>query len=108
MDIKYTPLTTLQISKQQMVGIAISESTSIIAKNNQIKMLEEQIKYDLLDKSYLPRSEQATNVQIQDVELRQSKQNIENIVLETANALENMELNIKDLNNQLETLKTIS
>lgn len=102
LDIKYTPLTTLQISKQQMVGIAISESTSIIAKNNQIKMLEEQIKYDLLDKSYLPRSEQATNVQIQDVELRQSKQNIENIVLETANELENMELNIKDLNNQLE------
>lgn len=102
LDIKYTPLTTLQISKQQMVGIATSESTNIIAKNNQIKMLEEQIKYDLLDNSYLPRSEQATNVQIQDVELRQSKQNIENIVLETANALENMELNIKDLNNQLE------
>lgn len=107
-DVKYQKMDTIGMSKENAVAKAIGEAPVIFAQNSQIKILEERVKYDLLDKSQtaLPKDEFATSVQIQDVNLRITKQNIENAVLETANAIENLELNIKNMQEQLENIET--
>lgn len=107
-DVKYTPVNTLNISKQYMIGKAIGNSTSIISQNNSIKTLEEQIKYGLLDytNSTLPSEESSKSIALKDVNVRITKQNIENAVLETANTIESMELNIKNIKKGLQNLNT--
>ncbi|MGP1597541.1 TolC family protein [Peptoanaerobacter stomatis] len=105
--IEYKTLSSLGISKESAIGTAISQAPTIFRQNANIRALEERIKYDLLDKSQtsLPREETSTSVGIQDVNLRINKQSIENAVIETANSIENLELNIKNIDDQIENLQ---
>lgn len=106
-DVKYQTIASTGISKESAVGRAISEAPTIIEQNSYIKILEERIKYDLLDKSQtsLPREEMSTNVKLEDVNLRINKQTIEDTVLEVANNIENMEVSIKNMENQIQTME---
>ena len=106
-DVKYQTIASTGISKESAVGLATSDAPTIMQQNSYIKILEERIKYDLLDKSQtsLPREEMSTNIKIEDVNLRINKQIIEDTVLEVANSIENMEVSIKNMENQIQTME---
>lgn len=107
LDIDYATMSDSKISKESAIGKAIEQAPVIYQQNIYIKELEERLKYNLFDNTQtsLPKEEMSTNVKIQDVNLRINKQAIEDAVLETANSIENLEINIKNMQNQVKTLQ---
>lgn len=106
-SIPYKTLSQNGISKENVVGSAISQAPTIMQQNSQIKQLEEKIKYSLIDygNSSLPKEESNTDLNIKDVDLRISKQNIKNAVLDSVNSVENIETNVKNLQTQIDNAK---
>ena len=106
-SIPYKTLSQNGISKENIVGSAISQAPTIMQQNSQIKQLEEKIKYSLIDysNSSLPKEESNTDLNIKDVDLRISKQNIKNAVLDSVNSVENIETNVKNLQTQIANAK---
>ena len=105
--IPFKTLSQNGISKDSLVGSAISQAPAIMQQNSQIRQLEERIKYSLIDysNSSLPKEESSTDLNIKDVDLRISKQNIKNAVLDSVNSVENIETNIKNLQTQIDNAK---
>ena len=95
------------ISKENTVGNAISQAPTIMQQNSEIKQLEERLKYSLIDynNSTLPKEETTTDLSIKDVDLRISKQNIKNAVLDSINSVDEMETTIKNLQSQIDNTK---
>lgn len=106
-SIPYKTLSQNLISKENTVGNAISQAPTIMQQNSEIKQLEERLKYSLIDynNSTLPKEETTTDLSIKDVDLRISKQNIKNAVLDSINSVDEMETTIKNLQTQIDNTK---
>ena len=106
-DLAYTPLSKLNLSLNSQIGQAVAEAPSIIAQNNQIYLLEQKIKYNLLDElqTSLPSQESKIDVKIKNTELRLSKNDVKTAVISTENRLQNMEAQIENLEVQKKNLE---
>lgn len=104
---KYEPLSENPVSLEAMIGQATSMAPSIFAQNEDIRLLEEKIKFGLFDYSLtsLPVEEQKQSVSLMDVNMRISKSNLKNRVIETYHQILSMEDSIDTMNLAIENLK---
>lgn len=90
-----------------MVGRATSSAPTIFAMSKNIRMLELKMKLGLFDNSLtsLPENYQRKSVKMMDIDRRDTKENLENSVIETYNNLLKMEETLKNLDFDIKNLE---